>query len=40
MIEEVATGRVITTEVQPVQPIDFRRMGSGWRFDWRAGIEI
>jgi hypothetical protein len=39
MIEEVATGRVIATEVHPVERADFQRLGSGWRFDWRTALE-
>jgi hypothetical protein len=39
MIEEVRTGRLMTTEVRPVKPGDFRGLGSGWRFDWRAAVE-
>ena len=32
MIEDVETGRPITTEVEPE---DFRGLGPGWRFTWR-----
>ncbi len=33
MIEDLETGRVITTEVQPVEPDDFRGLGPGGRFN-------
>ena len=39
MIEEVATGRVIATEVHPVEPADLQRLDPGWRFDWRTALE-
>jgi hypothetical protein len=39
MIEEVVTGLVISTEVRPVEPNDFRRLDSGWRFNWLAAVE-
>jgi hypothetical protein len=39
MIEHVETGRIITTEVRPVEPDDFQRLGPGWRFDWRDAVE-
>lgn len=39
MIEEVETGRLIATEVRPVEPDDFRALGPGWRFDWRTAVK-
>jgi hypothetical protein len=39
MIEDIATGRLIATEVRPVEPDDFRDLGLGWGFDWRAAVE-
>jgi len=39
MNEDLETGRLITTEVQPVEPDDFRGLGPGWRFNWRAAVE-
>src|SRR4051794_23567803 len=39
MIEDVETGRLIAKEVRPVEPDDFRDLGSGWRFEWRAAVE-
>jgi hypothetical protein len=38
MIEEIDTGRDIRTEVRPVEPGDLRRLGTGWRFNWRAAV--
>jgi hypothetical protein len=34
MIEDVKTGRLITTEVRPVEARDLDGLGQGWRFDW------
>ena len=39
MIEDMETGRFIATEVRPVEPDDFRDLGPGWKFDWRATVE-
>ena len=39
MIEDVETGRLITTDVYPVEPDDLKHLGPAWRFDWRAAIE-
>lgn len=39
MIEDVETGRFLMTVVLPVEPNDFRRLGPGWRFDWRVAVE-
>jgi hypothetical protein len=39
MIEDVKTGRLITTDVLPVEPDDVRGLGLDWRFDWRAAVE-
>jgi len=39
MIEDVETGRLIATDVRPVEADDLLRLGPGWRFDWRAAVE-
>ncbi len=39
MIEDVETGGLIHTDVRPVEPGDFLRLGLGWTFDWRAAVE-
>ncbi len=39
MIEHVETGRIITTDVRPIEPDDFQRLGAGWRFYWRDAVE-
>jgi hypothetical protein len=39
MIEEVKTGRIVTTDVRPVEPADFQHRGLSWRFDWRTAVE-
>jgi hypothetical protein len=43
MIEDVETDHLIATEVRPVEPDDFQRLGTGWRFNWRVaavGAEV
>ena len=39
MIEHIETGRIITTDVRPVEAGDFQRLGPGWRFNWRDAVE-
>lgn len=36
MIEDVQSGRLIQTVVQPVERGELQDLGSGWRFDWLA----
>jgi hypothetical protein len=38
VIEDVFTGRIIRAEVRPVDAADLRRLGAGWRFDWRSDV--
>jgi hypothetical protein len=40
MISEVETGRLIATEVRPVEAADFRRLGPGWKLRWRATVKV
>lgn len=39
MIEDVATGRRITTNVLPIESDNLRGLGSDWRLNWRASVE-
>jgi hypothetical protein len=36
MIEDLQTGDLIRTDIRPIEATDFRQLGPGWKFDWRA----
>ncbi len=39
MIEDIRTGRLIATDIRPIEVSDLRALGLGWRFDSRASVE-
>lgn len=39
MVDDSETDRPIVTDVRPIEPEDFARLGPGWRFDWRDAVE-